>query len=235
MRQVKVYIWMLCVLVLLVFGIQVTTVQATLYSVDSDAFAHGTDISDAFSGVTLSLGNTAEGWHLPIVSYTHAQGLSSTGTNIFAPSHIFWIFGTGLQGGPLNEYWLRADFASFVDSVSLDAIGDSFPIPGDAGDYGLLLAYNASDVLIDSYQTSALTSYGMVETMSVTTSVHGDSIAYILASAYGHDMIALDNLQYNVISEPSTVIPEPNTLVLFGLGFLGLVGYVYRRKRRLSD
>jgi len=30
-------------------------------------------------------------------------------------------------------------------------------------------------------------------------------------------------------------IPEPSTLVLFGLGFLGLVGYVYRRKRRFSD
>jgi hypothetical protein len=32
-----------------------------------------------------------------------------------------------------------------------------------------------------------------------------------------------------VTTEP---IPEPSTLFLFGVGFLGLVGYVYRRKRR---
>lgn len=38
------------------------------------------------------------------------------------------------------------------------------------------------------------------------------------------------------LSDTLTVpIPEPSTLVLFGLGFLGLVGYVYRRMRRLSD
>ena len=37
------------------------------------------------------------------------------------------------------------------------------------------------------------------------------------------------------VQSSSDPIPEPSTLVLFGLGFLGLVGYVVRRKRRLSD
>ncbi|MBC8427654.1 PEP-CTERM sorting domain-containing protein [bacterium] len=45
-------------------------------------------------------------------------------------------------------------------------------------------------------------------------------------------MYALSDTLTVPTSEP---IPEPSTLVLFGLGFLGILGYVYRRKRRLSD
>jgi hypothetical protein len=51
----------------------------------------------------------------------------------------------------------------------------------------------------------------------------------------------LSSYQYRVYALSDTLvkgaapIPEPSTLILFGLGFLGLAGYVCRRKRRLSD
>ena len=50
------------------------------------------------------------------------------------------------------------------------------------------------------------------------------------------EFVTTDNFTFSMteisIYSDDAPIPEPSTLVLFGLGFLGLVGYVYRRHRR---
>ena len=38
-----------------------------------------------------------------------------------------------------------------------------------------------------------------------------------------------------VIYSQVAPIPEPSTIVLFGVGFLGILGYVYHRKRSSSN
>ena len=52
----------------------------------------------------------------------------------------------------------------------------------------------------------------------------------VLGTPNNNADIAINNLM--VTTEAIDPIPEPSTLVLFGVGFLGLVGYVVRRKRR---
>jgi hypothetical protein len=40
--------------------------------------------------------------------------------------------------------------------------------------------------------------------------------------------------EFAIQTSDSSTTPEPSTLVLFGVGFLGILGYFYGRKRRFS-
>jgi hypothetical protein len=75
-----------------------------------------------------------------------------------------------------------------------------------------------------------------VNSSSITLNINpivGNSVS-VNFSSYGWWTGHYQEVDYIKI-EQSDPIPEPSTLVLFGVGFLGLVGYVVRRKRRLSD
>jgi hypothetical protein len=195
------------VLALLWYG---TGTAEGLIVVDPDAFTDGTDVSNAFPGVTLSaLGNYD---NADSKVYARADSLASTGDNVFGTNwwgDPEWGFDTSFQPH------LRVDFSQLVMSVSIDAIGNN------SQDYGRLEAYDSTDVLLDDYETSLLT-VGDVESMTVSTA--SPSISYILAAGKDpgvepHHTILLDNLSY--------VVPEPATIALLGLGSLALL----RRRR----
>ena len=117
----------------------------------------------------------------------------------------------------LNLLPIRADIASGAISVSVD-LGD-FNV--DADDL-FLEAYSSSDVLVGSDSTSIPGTFVGMETLSVVT----PGIAYAIfggVSARGFSSVFVDNFTFE--------IPEPSTLALAAIGFVGLAGFGWQRKR----
>src|SRR6056297_78795 len=103
--------------------------------IEPDQFASGDELTNAFSGVTLSVvdsdGRTSTGETVRAQS----SGLASTGNLVFAR-------GTSTTFNSSSS-WLRADFDLPTAEVSIDVIGD------DSNDPGILQAYDASGNLIE--------------------------------------------------------------------------------------
>lgn len=186
-----------------------SSANAVIVTADADGYSNGTDISNSFSGITLSSVGGYSG--LDGIVYAWADGLASTPSSVFANNLSFqreWYAGSS------DGFALRADFDQLAVSVSIDIIGD------DASDYGELRAYNSSDDLLEQFTTPPL-AYGEVYTAMINRASY--DIAYIIAggTASAGDTVHLDNLAANII-------PEPATIFLLGLGGLALTN---RRKK----
>jgi predicted outer membrane repeat protein len=150
--------------------------------VEPDSFSIGTVLNNLTPGVSLSV----SGFSGASVTASNGFGAASTGSQ---------VLGNSVNGQWYTEVRLRADFALPTDFVSIDAVSD------DSFDLGRLEAYDASNNLIASYDTSALTSTGQFETMTVSRPQH--DIAYVLASGLNGEVINLDNLRFGS-TEPAT-------------------------------
>ncbi len=193
----------------------VATAPANLIFVDADSRPPGADISNVFPGVKL---DTYYDYGRVVGRVYSRQAydpvLASTGTNVFGHG----VTGVDAYGRPRNETWvfpqtmLVVRFYDAADWVSLDIIGDNLD---GSRDKAAVDVYDAGLNLIEWAETPAL---GYAEFARIKVNRDSFDIAFIVVS--GTDgTVYLDNLQANVI-------PEPATLLLFGLGGLLL------RKRR---
>ncbi len=200
------------------------TSHAVIVQIDPDDYAAGTDISHAWSGVTLSaVGTLIDGGSIAAQIYsTEASSVdaalnASTGTRIFNvdPVQLFpydWLIGE-----------MRVDFATATDYVALDFIGYQDPnnLPSEDVGLGVLAAYDASDTLIGQVNTSSLL-LNDVQTLSISSM--SSNIAYITARRQGIDTpVLLDNLEYNAV-------PLPASIWLFASG----LAFIATRRRRNS-
>ena len=179
---------------------------ATTITADADGFGDGVNISTAFTGMTLSSVGGYSG--LDGIVYAYADGLASTGANVFGNNLSFqrqWHFDQS------DGFALRADFDELAKSVSIDIIGDDY-----GGDTGTLYAYDSVDALLVSVESGEL---GYGEVFTATISRASFDIAYIITGGTGGETVHLDNL--------TATVPEPATLLLLSLGGLVLV-----KKRR---
>jgi len=179
----------------------VGSVGATV--IDFESFSAGTIVSGpgVFSDLVLSAGNDNIVVSSSVPGPT-LSGLRTAAANPFTHSSPF-----------------RADFLiSGVNSVSV-AMGDY----NADSDNLFVQAFNSSNVMLSSvdYVLSAGT-YG-----GPTLTVTGTDIAYVLFGSTGLylNSVYFDNFAYDV----ATSVPEPTTLLLLGLGLLGLAGI--RRKK----
>lgn len=165
--------------------------DAAPVSLDPDGFAPGTALNTIRPGVTLSQSNTSGLINPSTIISAAAVGelLASTGSQAFGNSFT----GSGVWAGSTR---LRVDFATPVDSVSIDVISD------DASDVGSFQAFSSTGVLLASLLSPAL-STGNFHTFTATSAAR--NIAYILVGGRGSsDAMLIDNLVYTG-SETSAV------------------------------
>jgi hypothetical protein len=163
---------------------------------DADGYADGTILDNVFPGVTLSSVHTSDG-HV----YALTSSEATTGSSVFAHLNgMLWDnWGDGIW-----EY-LRADFAPYAVSVSVDFAADN-----GSDRNAELLAYDSGGSLVDSdfYGTPALGAG-----QYVTLSVSAPEIAYVLC--YGDNVARADAwVLDNMVFEP---IPAPGAFVLGGV------------------
>ena len=160
-------------------------------SVDPDAFPAGTDITNAFPGVTLSsVGPGFDGDFDPSIFainpsiHESSPFNASTGSLVFGTNdarfpHVFSGFG---------DATFRVDFALPASEVRLDAIGNH------GSDFARLVAFDAADVVIDTYNTGQLT-ISSFETMIVTSASF--NIDHVVASGAFGESVGFDRLDFN--------------------------------------
>ncbi|MGA7157723.1 MAG: PEP-CTERM sorting domain-containing protein [Acidobacteriaceae bacterium] len=96
-------------------------------------------------------------------------------------------------------------------------------------------AYNAADVLVDSYDSVCSANYigsGTACSPNELGEVTGTDITEVTIAGGGGDNFTLDNAEFTG-SINSATTPEPGTIALLGTGILGLVGS-FRRKLAAS-
>jgi hypothetical protein len=169
--------------------------HVTTNGVDPDDHELGMLLNTIQSGITLTAVGSAIN---EVYAGTPSGGYASTGSLAFTRNGPFgW-------GGSIR---LRADFATGVHTVSIDAISD------DALDVGVLEAYDAANNLLATYTTAGLAA-GVIETMTITRAT--PEIAYVIASGATGDVINLDNLQ-TAYFDPSTTTDVNGNYAFSGL------------------
>lgn len=205
----------ICIVALL--GIVAAPAMA-LTIVDPDAFADGTDISNAFPGVSLSAISYDFGVTGKVFSVNPSDGLFATNFSASTGTQVFGHDGVSSSGDKLGNVWwrdapspevtLRIDFLSPTDFVSIDIISN------DDHDKGLMRIYDTEGNFLELVDSGDL-GLNEIETISFSSSTR--NISYISVAGVRGDDVGLDNLKFNPI-------PEPATILLLLTGLMGLVG-----------
>jgi len=200
---------------LVLYGLSASMAYAIVIAVDPDDFIDGTDISNAFPGITLSAIDGGNNILLTPSVFSQTSSLASTGTQVFGHDGIFT---TSWARSLLGD--LRVDFAQPTDFVSIDIVAN------DNFDPGFIQAFDTFDTLLGSFTTAGNLGVGVVETASISTGTA--NIAYVVASGIQPEDVVLDNLQFNRVD----AIAEPGTVALIGIG---LVVVALNRRREPSS
>lgn len=125
------------------------------------------------------------------------------------------LLGEALEAG-------GGDLGGIIDLAEISLL-DADPTSGPAG-FGPFL----DDIQPDSFILATL-EFSVVALAPSTNTIVTIDTNYVLGDGYGNPL-TVDSLTDAVIYNRSTIVPEPTTFVLFGLGIIGLVKGKKRRR-----
>jgi hypothetical protein len=187
--------------------------HAATILVEPDLLPQGTNIRNAFPGVTLSVQGKPNSEVFAVSDYFNAH--ATTGSLVFGqiPEPSISV----PKGWDENLGLLRAEFSSPANYVQIDLIFDD-------DDIASLWAFSSGGDLLAAF-TAAGDGRNPVRFATANITRPGFDIAYVLAGGNVAEAVLLDNLQVRVSD-----VPEPNTLALLVLS-VGLVSFAASRRR----
>lgn len=205
----------------IIFGALSQPAHADLITADPDDFAAGTDISNAFAGVTLStVGGNGSSAVFAQTDSNAATGSLSFGNDTVDGSvgNLIWFEGDSFSTPVFDGPVLRADFDHLVDYVSILITNQ------DSFDGGILRAFRQDGTEIAAVSSIVTGQFGdMPAPVTLSFLAPNPQIAFItVAGQSAQDSVRLDALQFGIVPEPATA-----ALLLTGVGILG-----FRRRRR---
>jgi hypothetical protein len=220
--------------------------QANADVIDFDGVGNGTNINNAFSGVTFSSVYSTSGNAYAVTALNPATADAGHGNvvSLFSDNPTF----------AAEEGAVKAQFSTLQSSVSIDArMVEAFEILGSNTRSAFLEAFDSAGSLLGSavyypydWQTADIWDTNNAapwETLSIS---HGTAdISYVLFSsqvnaagssrAYGGIYAEFDNLNFSGGSDGNgggviAAVPEPETYAMLLAG-LGLIGFIASRRK----
>ena len=165
--------------------------------VDPDEFPAGTDLRNAFPGITLSVEGNPTALVRSLVGTLNdgpagGSNVASTGTRVFGhdvtgsvinEDDFFRVWTTGIGANPTTI--LRVDFDTPTDFVSIDMIADD-------DDVFELSAFDSDDNLLEVVNLGSF-----VGVMTFTISRPSRDISYVLAGGTPGEGGPMDNLRFS--------------------------------------
>ena len=163
-------------------------------------------------------------------NYGGSSAVTVRSDSFVSPDFSLFTYLDAPPGGISLFVHASHDFvAPLTTDYTLDFWGRSSPCSGCTISYDVLV----DGVLLDRKFAPTAFEQRSFALNGLSAGTHLLSLGIFTTNASsGRFSASFDNV---VISTTSTTIPEPSALLLYGLGFLGLIGYSWRKRRQTAS